>query len=101
MSAFHKRGIKHLGTLHGEGVLAIDKGAENLGLVTYEIDGFWDRGLRFADGQIEGDRGALERAFRAGTANITLAGGTAVAIVVADPEGDRAAEITIRGDVPF
>lgn len=95
------RGIlTHLGTLHGSGDLSIGEAAETLGPVTYEIDGYQERNMATANGLIQGDAGMLRRAFDAGTARLALADGAVVEVVLADPKGDDAAEVRLRGAMP-
>ena len=65
-----RRPLKHLGALHGSGVVSIENGQQSLGLVSYEIDGYLDRTTRSASGQIEGAVSVLAQAFRAGGASL-------------------------------
>ena len=99
-SLLNKPSLKHLGTLHGNGSLSITAG-ELLGPVTYEIDGYLDRDLRWANGQIEGAIPVLAQAFRAGGASIALPDGQSVDILLFDPEGSSTAEITVSGGFPL
>jgi hypothetical protein len=95
-----RRSLKHLGTLHGRGDLLIDGGEQKLGAVDYEIDGYLRRDLRSDNGQIQGQADILGQAFRAGAACIVMADGQCVDVVVADPHGGSAAEITVSGRFP-
>ena len=95
-----RRSLKHLGTLHGRGDLLIDDGGQKLGIVDYEIDGYLRRDLRSDNGQLQGEAGILGQAFRAGAASIVMADGQCVDVVVADPQGSSAAEITVSGRFP-
>jgi hypothetical protein len=92
--------LKHLGTLHGTGDLLVKGGAQSLGAVTYEIDGFIRREQRSDNGQIEGDAQMLARAFRAGSACIALSDGQLIDVVLSDPKGGATAEVTVRGRFP-
>jgi hypothetical protein len=95
-----RRSLKHLGTLHGRGDLLIEDGGQKLGTVEYEIDGYLRRDLRSDNGQIQGEADILGQAFRAGAACIVMADGQCVDVVVADPHGSSAAEITVSGRFP-
>jgi hypothetical protein len=99
--AFHGRrfALKHLGTLRGRGSLSIRRG-RRLGAVDYEIDGYVDAKQRSANGRLEGSIDILRQAFDAGAAHITLEGGLAVDVVLADPQGEPAAEFVVRGPPP-
>lgn len=102
MTCFGKRpSLKYLGALHGSGSLFIGNGERSLGLVGYEIDGYLDRTMRSANGQIEGDSTVLAQAFQAGAARIVLAGGPSVEVVLSDPQGGPTAEITVSGRFPL
>lgn len=92
--------LKHLGTLHGRGDLLIDGGAQKLGTVDYEIDGYLRRDQRSDNGRIEGLADILTQAFQAGAACLATADGQCVDVVVADPDGASAAEITVTGRFP-
>jgi hypothetical protein len=92
--------LKHLGTLHGNGDLLIDDGAQKLGNVTYEIDGYLRRTHRSDSGEIHGRADILNQAFRAGAACIVMADGQFVDVVVANPHGSSTAEITVKGRFP-
>ena len=101
MTWFGKRNpLTHLGTLHGSGSLLTRAGQE-LGPVTYEIDGYLDRTTRSANGQIEGVSAALSHAFDAGAATIVLAGGESIRVVVSDPHGGPTAEVEVVGSFPL
>ncbi len=101
MTCFGKRAsLKCLGTLHGSGSLSIHDG-KHLGSVGYEIDGYADRTIRSADGQVEGKSSVLAQAFRAGAARIVLNGGSSVDIVLSDPQGGQTAEIKVSGRFPL
>ena len=93
--------LKHLGTLHGRGRLSISDGEQSLGAVAYEIDGYLDRTIRSANGQIEGDVAVLARAYQAGGAAITLAEGPSVDVVLSNPQGGTTAEVTVSGRFPL
>jgi len=95
-----RRTLKHLGTLHGTGNLVIENGEQNLGIVTYEIDGYRDQTQRSANGQIEGGADILAQAFAAGGACIAVTGGEPFDIVLADPLGGPTAEVTVNGRFP-
>jgi hypothetical protein len=92
--------LKHLGTLHGEGQLSIAESESSLGPVSYELDGFLRREERSDSGQIEGPAEILARAFRAGAAQIVLADGQRIDVVLADPRGGGAAEFTVSAGFP-
>ena len=101
MALFGRRfQLKHLGGLRGSGELSINGGATALGMVTYEIDGYLNRLTSSANGQIEGSGDMLARAFDAGAARIALADGQWIEIILADPEGDTAAEVKVSGPLP-
>jgi hypothetical protein len=93
--------LKHLGTLHGSGSLSIGNGEQRLGPVRYEIDGYLERTMRSANGQIEGEIAVLEQAFRAGAACIALEGGSSIDVVLSDPRGGPTAEIVVSGRFPL
>jgi hypothetical protein len=79
--------LKHLGTLRSRGDLLIANGAQNLGPVTYEIDGYSRRGVRSDSGQIEGAADMLAIAFRGGSAHIVFANGQLADVTLSDPRG--------------
>jgi hypothetical protein len=87
--------LKHLGKLHGRGDLLIRNGAHNLGLVTYEIDGYARRSTRSDTGYIEGEADMLTSAFRAGSASIVLADGRLIKVALSDPGGSSTAEVRL------
>ena len=93
--------LKHLGSLRGNGSLSAAGGREGLGPVVYEIDGYLDRTARSANGKVEGDACALAKAFRAGAATLSLSSGASVNVVLSNPQGDSAAEITVTGGFPL
>jgi|SoiMethySBSTD1v2_1073268.scaffolds.fasta_scaffold662682_1 hypothetical protein len=95
----NRSSLKYLGTLHGSGSLS--SGKKRLGLVSYEIDGYLERTIRTANGQITGDIAVLEQAFRAGAACIALEGGSSVDVDLADPQGGPTAEIDVSGRFPL
>jgi hypothetical protein len=92
--------LKHLGTLHGTGDLLIRDGAENLGPVSYEIDGYARQGMRSDNGQIEGCALMLTRAFRASAGCIVLADGQVIDVVLSNPHGGTMADVTVNGRYP-
>jgi hypothetical protein len=92
--------LKHLGTLYGRGDLLIANGAQNLGSVTYEIDGYSRRTMRSDSGQIEGSADMLARAFRHGSARLVLADGQCVDVTLSDPRGTATAEVKVSGRFP-
>ena len=94
------RSLKHLGTLHGHGSLLIRDG-EELGRVTYEIDGYLDGTTRSANGRIDGESAALREAFGAGDATIVLENGRVIHVVLSDPLGGRTAEVEVSGRFPL
>jgi hypothetical protein len=96
-----RRPLKHLGALHGSGVVSIENGQQSLGLVSYEIDGYLDRTTRSASGQIEGAVSVLAQAFRAGGASLALSNGPSVDIVLSDPQGGPTAEVDVSGAFPL
>ena len=100
-SLLNKPSLKHLGSLHGIGSLSIGAGKLSLGSVAYEIDGYLDRDLRWANGQIEGPIPVLAQAFSAGSASIALLSGNSVDILLRDPEGGSTAAITVSGRFPL
>ena len=100
MTSFGRKSIAHLGTLHGEGTLLVGDGL-SLGQVTYEIDGYVDRNVKSASGQIEAESRILDEAFRAEEATIVLETGRCINIVVSDRRGERAAEVRIKGAFPL
>ncbi len=100
MTSFGAKSIKHLGTLHGQGALLVQEGRQ-LGPVTYEIDGYLDRGAKSANGQIEADNRILDQAFHAKDATLVLESGRCVHIVVSDPRGGATAEIHVTGGFPL
>jgi hypothetical protein len=93
--------MKFLGSLHGRGRLSIANGTSALGLVSYEIDGFVDGVTRRATGQIEAEPAILMRAFLAGGARVSLAGGTTIDVVLSDPQGGQTAEVGVTGNFPL
>ena len=99
MTSFGPKSIKHLGTLHGEGTLLAQEGRQ-LGQVTYEIDGYLDRGARSANGQIEADSRILDQASQATDATLVLDNGRCFHVVVLDPRGS-AAEVCVIGAFPL
>ena len=99
MTSFGAKSIKHLGTLHGQGTLLANEGRE-LGQVTYEIDGYLDRGARSANGQIEAESRILDEAFQATDATLVLDSGRCIHVVVLDPCGG-AAEVRVTGAFPL
>jgi hypothetical protein len=99
MTSLGPKSIKHLGTLHGQGMLLIDEGRQ-LGQVTYEIDEYLDRGSRSANGQIEAEGRILEEASRAKDVTIVLESGRCVHVIVSDPSGG-AAEIRVANGLPL
>jgi hypothetical protein len=96
-----QRPLKHLGSLHGRGRLFVQGDEEELGPVRYEIDGYLDRTVRSANGQIEGGRGILRQAFMVGTAMIVLADGQRIQVVLSDPDGSPVAEVAVSGRLPL
>lgn len=97
----NRRPLKHLGTLHGRGMVSIKDGERSLGPVRYEIDGYLDRTTRSANGEIEGDISVLAQAFGAGSASLALDGGPSVEVVLSDPQGGPTAEISVSGAFPL
>lgn len=93
--------LKHLGTVHGEGDLLIGDGAQNLGPVTYEIDGYARRSMRSDSGQIDGSADMLAKAFRAGSATLVLADGQFIDVTLSDPCGTSTAEVRVSGRFPL
>jgi hypothetical protein len=100
MTAFGRKSITHLGTLHGEGTLLVRDGRQ-LGQVIYEIDGFVDQGVKSANGQIEAKNRILDEAFRAEDATIVLDSGRCIQVVLSDPQGGPTAEVRVRGGFPL
>jgi len=100
MTAFGRKSITHLGTLHGEGTLLVRDGRE-LGQVIYEIDGFVERGAKSANGQIEAKNCMLDEAFRAEDATIVLESGRCIQVVLSDPHGGPTAEVRVRSGFPL
>ena len=101
--SYGRRGsqIRFLGTLHGRGRMSIANGAQGLGLVLYEIDGFLDGVTRRATGQIEAEPAILMRAFLAGGATVSLEGGSTITLVLSNPEGGSTAEVHVNGSFPL
>ena len=100
MTAFGRKSITHLGTLHGEGTLLVRDGRQ-LGQVIYEIDGYVDHGAKSANGQIEAECRILDEAFRAEHATIVLNNGRCIQVDVSDPQGGPTAEVQVRGGFPL
>jgi hypothetical protein len=100
MTAFGRKSITHLGTLHGEGTLLVRDG-RRLGQVIYEIDGYVDHGAKSANGQIEAESRILDEAFRAEHATIVLNNGRCIQVDVSDPCGGPTAEVQVRGGFPL
>jgi len=100
MTAFGRKSITHLGTLHGKGTLLIRDG-RHLGQVIYEIDGYVDHGAKSANGQIEAESSMLDEAFRADDATIGLDSGRCIHVALSDPHGGPTAEIQVRGGFPL
>ena len=100
MTAFGRRSITHLGTLHGEGTLLTQDGRQ-LGQVIYEIDGYIDQGTKSANGQIEADTRILDQGFRAEHASIVLNNGCCIQVDVSDPQGGPTAEVQVTGGYPL
>ena len=75
-------------------------GEQNLGELTYEIDGFLCGAHRSDSGRIEGGAAMLAKAVRAGAACIVLSDGQLIDIVFVDPRGEGTAEFTVRGRFP-
>jgi hypothetical protein len=94
------RPLKHLGTLRGGGALLTQDG-EEIGPVTYEIDGYLERATRSANGQIQGDNEILKQAYGAGAAIVALAGGGRVLVALSDQRGSSAAEVRVSGSFPL
>jgi hypothetical protein len=101
MTCFGKHSLKYLGALHGIGDISIEIDGQNLGSVGYEIDGYLDRTMRSANGQIDGPASVLAKAFHAGTASILLADGQSVQVVLSDPQGGPTTEIKVSGRFPL
>ncbi len=99
MTSLGTKGIKHLGTLRGEGTLLSEAGRE-IGHVAYEIDGFVEHGEKSANGQIEGESVTLDRAFQARDATLVLDSGRCIHVVVSD-RSPGAAEIRVTGGFPL
>ncbi len=91
---------RYLGRLHGHGSLTLDDGVAHRG-VAFEMDGYADGAMRWANGQIEGDPILLSRAFAAGSATLASADGVALDIVLSDPTGTQAAGFDVRGGFPL
>jgi hypothetical protein len=100
MTSFGRKSITHLGSLHGEGTLLVEEGRQ-LGHVLYEIDGYLDRGIRSANGQIEAETRILDEAFRAADATIVLNSGQCIHVVVSSPDGGTTAELQVRSGFPL
>ena len=100
MTAFGRKSITYLGTLHGEGTLLVGDGRQ-LGQVVYEIDGYVDRGAKSANGQIEAESGMLNEAFRSEDSTIVLDSGRCIQVVLSDPRGGPTAEVRVRGGFPL
>jgi hypothetical protein len=96
----YRRLLKHLGSLHGSGMLLDVTGGQSYGTVAYEIDGYLDQMTRSGNGRIAGGATVLSQAFRAGAACIALADGQIVDVVLDDPHDDAVAEITVQGRGP-
>jgi hypothetical protein len=77
------------------------KDGEELGSVTYEIDGYLDQATSSANGQIEGESAALGEAFGAGDATIVLESGRLIHVVLSDPHGGPTAEVRVSGRFPL
>ena len=92
--------LKHLGALHGTGDLSVQCGEQNLGAVTYEIDGYLRGTERSDNGQIDGPAGILAQAFQAGSACVALSDGQLVDVVLSDPQGGATAQVTVSGRFP-
>ena len=100
MTSFGSKSIKHLGTLHGEGSLLVE-GGRQLGDVSYEIDGYLDRGTKSANGRIEADSRILDEAFRAEDATIVLGNGRCIHVLVSNPSGGQTAEVQVLRGFPL
>ena len=100
MTSFRSKSIKHLGTLHGEGALLV-QGGRQLGEVTYEIDGYLDRGSKSAGGWIEAESRILDEAFRAEDVSIVLDNGRCLQVVVLNPAGGQTAEVQVLRGFPL
>ena len=100
MTSFGSKSIKHLGTLHGEGALLIE-GGRQLGDVSYEIDGYLDRGSKSANGRIEAESRILDEAFRAENVSIVLDNGRCIHVLVSNPGGGQTAEVQVLRGFPL
>jgi hypothetical protein len=69
--------------------------------VSYEIDGYLDRTMRSANGQIEGESAVLGEAFGAGDAAIVLESGRVIRVVLSNPFGGPTAEVEVSGRFPL
>lgn len=102
MTSFGKQQLlKYLGTLRGRGIMTIGDDQLNSCMISYEIDGYLERQIYSANGQIKGTMVHLARAFDAGAARIFLSRGRSVEVVLADPKGSSAAEIMVQGRLPL
>ena len=99
MTCIGRKPIKHLGTLHGEGTLLTEDGRQ-LGQVVYEIDGYVERGVRSANGQIEAESHILDKGCEAKDATLVPDSGRCIHVVVSD-QGGGAAEVRVTGAFPL
>lgn len=101
MTSFFNSSCRYLGMLHGKGRLSAGEGAEAVGDVLFEIDGYAKGGERWANGRLNGEAAVLSRAFSLGVVTLAGADGLVVAVTLLDPEGGATAEIDVRGTFPL
>ena len=92
--------LKLLGSLHGTGTLSAGDDAHALGEVSYELDGYEQRGTVSANGRIEGDAAALTAAYEAGHVRLDMADGTSLALKLSDPDGEALGDVEVQGRMP-
>jgi hypothetical protein len=92
--------LRFLGAIRGSGHLSVDDGARDLGIVSFEIDSYSERGKSSANGRIDGSPESLTLAFDAGHALIRRESGNDLTIVLSDPAGAPHAEVRITAPLP-
>lgn len=101
MAWSRKNYLKHLGALRGEGRLRRDADGEDFGPVTYEIDGYAERGMRVGLGQIEGRADVLALARAARGLVLQIDDGRILEVAMGNPEANgTAAEIRLTHGFP-
>lgn len=92
--------MQFLGTIRGSGDLSIEGGTRVLGVVSFEIDSYLERGQPSANGRINGDPEALAIAFDARRARIGRVSAADLSIVLWDPAGAPEAEVRVIAPLP-